>query len=405
MRVLFLYPPSPYLNHSMFKHYTYFAETIEVVSRTISNCRIMDCAVEIKSRNEIYDAFGCCDLLAIEIEPYNVSFALSLAEIFKDIQPQGVTMFFGTGAVLIPHFLSRQAPVDYIIANGNFAQGILDVANGTSVLTRGTQTILYPKTQDGKRSWGCSLDSNAPLDKYRYYNNNMFEFTVQVGCPFSCSFCSEQLLFPKDESFVYAQRPVEDVIHILKRVKDDFSSVYFSATTLTFDRMWIAEICHEMILTKCCIPWRSDTRVDYLDPELLQLMKESGLKQLSLGVESFEDHLLSSVNKCQKASTVYEQIVMCKEKGIDVKALLILGLPGQSADDVLHTQAIVEKLGISYRWKEYSPIRELYLADRSGEDISSLLDGFSRNSFRSDSIPGLSSDKYMSLLFPRGYVR
>lgn len=95
MRVLFLYPPSPYLNHSMFKHYTYFAETIEVVSRTLPDCLSMDCAVEMKSRNDIYDAFNYCDLLVVEIEPYNVSSALALAEIFKDIQPQGRTLFLG----------------------------------------------------------------------------------------------------------------------------------------------------------------------------------------------------------------------------------------------------------------------------------------------------------------------
>lgn len=401
MNIMFLYPPSPYLNHSMFKHYTYLAETVDLVSRVHHDVTVMDCAVEMKSRNEIYDAFGICDLLAVLIEPYNIQMALSLAEIYKDIRPGGKTVFFGTAAVLVPNYLSQYGQVDCVIANGNFARGILEIAEKTGA----GEKLSFPIVPENERQWGCSLDTTVPLERYRYYGGNMFEFTVQVGCPFHCSFCSEKLLFPKKGDFSFAQRPVEDVLSILKRVKDDFSSVYFSATTLTYDRNWIIEICEEMVKRNCILPWRSDTRIDCLDGELLEIMKRSGLKQLSLGVESFSDHLLSSVNKRQNATTVYDQIVMCKECGVDVKALLILGLPGQSAEDVLSTQRIVEDLGIAYRWKEYSPIRELYLADRKGEDVSPLITSFNRTNFRSESIPGLSPEKYMSLLFPKGYIR
>lgn len=401
MCIMFMYPPSPYLNHSMFKHYTYLAETVELVSRVHPDIVVMDCAVEMKSRNEIYDAFGECDLLAVLIEPYNIQMALSLAEIYKDTHPGGKTVFFGTAAVLVPNHLSHYEQVDCVIANGNFARGILDAAE----LWDSSKRISRPMFPESERQWGCSLDAAVPMERYRHFGGNMFEFTVQVGCPFHCSFCSEKLLFPRKGDFLFAQRPVEDVLSILKRVKDDFSSVYFSATTLTYDRDWIGEVCEEMVRSNCILPWRSDTRVDCLDPELLEIMKRSGLRQLSLGVESFSDNLLSSVNKRQNAATVYDQIVMCKECGVDVKALLILGLPGQSARDVLDTQRIVEELGIAYRWKEYSPIRELHMADHRGEDVSQLIDSFNRTSFRSDSIPGLSPEKYMSLLFPKGYIR
>lgn len=405
MKLLFLYPPSPYLNHSMFKHYTYFAETVDVVSKVYPQVKVLDCAVEMKSRNEIYDSFGSCDILIIEIEPYNIKTALSLATIYKNMCPNGKTVFFGTAAVLIPNYLSCQNGVDYIVANGNFSLGIIEAIQHVNDQSSEKGIKLFPRITYGELHWGCSLDTKVPLDKYRYFDNNMFEFTVQVGCPFACSFCSEKILFPTSESFVFAQRPVKDIISILRRIKGDYDSVYFSATTLTYDRDWISTICKEMIRTNCCMPWRSDTRIDYLDSELLLLMKESGLKQLSLGIESFENHLLKSVNKRQNADTIFKKIKECKDNGVEVKALLILGLPGQSAQDVLHTQEIIEKLGIPYRWKEYSPIRELYLLDNKRISIDSLIEDFSRSSFRSNSIPGLAPEKYMSLLFPHGYVR
>ncbi len=405
MRLLFMYPPSPYLNHSMFKHYTYFAETIHLVSKWYPQLTVMDCAVEMKSRNEIYDAFRVNDILVLLVEPYNIHTALSLAEIFKDIQPKGKTILYGTAAVLVANFLSQYKQVDNVIANGNFVDGIVNITRCIENGQKSNAIIQYPQGDPAERTWGCSLDAPVPLDRYRYFGSKMFEFTVQVGCPYQCSFCSEKLLFPKSSKLLYAQRPVNEIVSIMERVKGHFDSVYFSATTLTYDRDWIIAICEELTKRNCIIPWRSDTRVDCLDPELLQIMKKSGLKSLSLGVESFEDHLLQSVNKRQSAKTVLDQIVMCQENGVDVKALLILGLPGQTAEDVLHTQHMVEKLGISYRWKEYSPIRELYLADRKGDDIALFIDSFSRSSYRANSIPGLTAQQYMSLLFPHGYVR
>ena len=200
-------------------------------------------------------------------------------------------------------------------------------------------------------------------------------------------------------------RPIEKTLSILKRVKDIYETVYFSATTFTYDRNWVMELCERMIQEKCSLPWRSDTRVDFLDEELLELMKRSGLKQLSVGVESLSDRVLAKVNKRQTAQDVLQTIQKCKKMGVNVKALLILGIPGQTLEDVVETQKIIEDMSIPYRWKEYSPIRELHEKDVRKEDISTELDLFSRNRFHVNSIEGLSPEKYMELLFPKGYVR
>ena len=126
---------------------------------------------------------------------------------------------------------------------------------------------------------------------------------------------------------------------------------------------------------------------------------------MSLGIETFEDGLLKRVNKHQTMDRIMETIHLCKETGVNVKALLILGLPGQTSEEVLRTQELVEKLEIPYRWKEYSPISELHRKDVRKEDVTEELDSFSRNPFLANSIEGISTEKYMQLLFPEGYVR
>ena len=53
----------------------------------------------------------------------------------------------------------------------------------------------------------------------------MFELTVQTGCPFNCSFCSEKILFNKSCGTKY--RDVEDIIKIIKDISSDFNEIYF----------------------------------------------------------------------------------------------------------------------------------------------------------------------------------
>ena len=56
-KVLFLYPPTVYANHSMFKHFTYFGETIDVISRYCKNISVLDCAVEQIEQKVIFNNF------------------------------------------------------------------------------------------------------------------------------------------------------------------------------------------------------------------------------------------------------------------------------------------------------------------------------------------------------------
>lgn len=401
MRILFLYPPSQYLNHSMFKHYTYYAETIEIISRFIKNIDVLDCAVEMKSRDEIYASFRKTDYLISLVEPYNIQVANELFSICKDINKKCKIIVYGTAPVLFPNYFSKMKDIDNIISNGNFAEGIIRL-----IFEKNSDNkVLYPTLKAGEHMWGNSLDSGAPISLYKYWGKGMYEFTVQVGCPYNCSFCSEKVLFGQEHGSYFEHRPIEDMLKILKRVKNEFNSVYFSATTFSYDRDWVIELCNEMVKNDCVIPWRSDTRIDCIDEELLLNMKKSGVKQLSIGIESLSDDLLKQVNKGQKRKSIIDAIKLCKENEVNVKALLILGIPGQTIEDVRDTQELIEKMGIPYRWKEYSPIRELHEIDIQGRDISDRIVDFSRHTYNVNSIKGLSPKEYMKLLFPEGYIR
>lgn len=415
-KVLFLYPPTVYANHSMFKHFTYFGETIDVVSRYCKNISVLDCAVEQIEQKIIFNNFKDSEILIMEIEPYNIEVSLSLGHLYKSFNKKGKIIVYGTAITIMPNYFKNQQLFDYMICDGNFAVSILGILHDLL-------EIKYPYEKKSKyyelidneyvvkgndfqlpiKDWGVGYNKLLPLEKYKYYNNGMFELTVQTGCPFNCSFCSEKILFNKVCGTKY--RDVEDIIRVIKEISGDFKEIYFSATTMTVNRKWTEKLCNRLIEEKNQMPWRTVTRIDCVDEELLTLMKKAGLKKICFGVETFDDKLLEEINKNQNANNIINILSLCNKLNIKAKALLMLGIPGQTAKSVYDTVKILKELNVEYRFKEYSPIHEAHILDLKNSDISNMIPIFSRYEYRCNSIPGISSEEYMKLLFPTGYVR
>ena len=415
-KILFLYPPTVYANHSMFKHFTYFGETVDVVNRYYKNISVLDCAVEQIEQKVIFNKFKESKILIMEIEPYNIEVSLSLGKLYKSFNKNGKIIVYGTAITIMPNYFKNQKLFDYIISDGNFAISILGILHnilGTEYpyenISKYYQLIDDEYVVRGNdfqlpvKDWGIGYNKLLPLDKYKCYNNGMFELTVQTGCPFNCSFCSEKVLFNKFCGTKY--RDVEDIIKIIKNISSDFNEIYFSATTMTVNRKWTENLCNRLIEEKNKMPWRTVTRIDCVDEELLTLMKKAGLKKICFGVETFDDKLLEEINKNQNVSNVINVLSLCNKLNIKTKALLMLGIPGQTSKSVYDTVKILKELNVEYRFKEYSPIREAHILDSKNSDISAMIPIFSRYEYRSNSIPGISNEEYMELLFPMGYVR
>ncbi len=86
-----------------------------------------------------------------------------------------------------------------------------------------------------------------------------------------------------------------------------------------------------------------------LDEEKLDLIIKYGVNRLSIGVQSFQDDLLKTINRHHSSMQALILINKAKEKGInDINIDLIYGLPNQSLDDVERDILIINDLNISH---------------------------------------------------------
>ena len=86
-----------------------------------------------------------------------------------------------------------------------------------------------------------------------------------------------------------------------------------------------------------------------LTKEKLAVLKEFGVNRLSIGVQSFRDHLLERIGRKHRAKDVYESVVLAQEMGFsNISIDLMYGLPDQTMEDVAHSLEEFFRLDIQH---------------------------------------------------------
>jgi anaerobic magnesium-protoporphyrin IX monomethyl ester cyclase len=190
-----------------------------------------------------------------------------------------------------------------------------------------------------------SFDNNA----YKKYYSKKFGYTTTAimtsrGCPFSCDFCSKPV-FGNEFRARTASKVVDEVEEV---VSLGYSRIWFADDCFTLDRNRLIGICDEIIRRGLKIGWECLSRVDTLDPETADKMKQAGCLRMFFGIESGNDAILAVMKKQITKKQAYEAVHLCKKKGIKAGAFFILGYPGENEKTILDTVRFASSLPLDY---------------------------------------------------------
>lgn len=186
--------------------------------------------------------------------------------------------------------------------------------------------------------------ADAPVPRYDLLNVDRYNrFPVQTsrGCPHLCDFCaSSVLLTPK-----YALKPVECVIAEIRAIKQVWKRPFIEFAD---DNSFAAREHYKDLLRALRgegVAWFTEADVSIADdPELLDLLRESGCRQVLIGLESPEPAGLDGLEikrnwKLQRLPRYAEAVCRIQERGITVNGCFILGLDGdtEATFDAIHT--------------------------------------------------------------------
>jgi radical SAM superfamily enzyme YgiQ (UPF0313 family) len=174
--------------------------------------------------------------------------------------------------------------------------------------------------------------------------------TVQTsrGCPRSCEFCAASLRITDK----YNQKPVDLVINEIQTAKKYFPHPFFElADDNTFiNRAWSKEFLKKLRHEE--IHWFTETDVSIADdPELCDLLAESGCRQVLIGFESPEGSDISGIDpmdwKAKQAPRYRQAIDALQSRGVSVNGCFILGLDSHSSDVFQNSLEFVRSSGLA----------------------------------------------------------
>ncbi len=162
--------------------------------------------------------------------------------------------------------------------------------------------------------------------------------TTSRGCPYPCKFCSIYQTMGRRMRY-HSVAYVLDLITRLVR-EHGVNHIHFEDDHLTADRERFKEIMRGIIERKLNITWDTPNgvRADSFDQEMLDLAKAAGVVYLMFGIESGDQQVLDKIiHKHLDLNVLEKTLAMCKKTGIDTMALFMIGLPGETREQIMRT--------------------------------------------------------------------
>lgn len=140
------------------------------------------------------------------------------------------------------------------------------------------------------------------------------------GCPHACAFCQ------KARSGYRSRDPVAVVDELEHMVRDmGIRDVAFVDSLFCANKRRVMRICDEIIRRGVKISWTCSSRVEVVDKEMLQRMKDAGCWRTRFGVESGSDQVLDFISKGITKEKIRNAITWADEVGLRPKAFFMVG--------------------------------------------------------------------------------
>ena len=390
MNILFIWPDEPFLPVSLFKHFVYLGETAGLMVQKGHYVEVLDLSVQKISKPDFINKLKKQDVICIPIEIYNAKSATSLVDFIHRLNVNIPIIAYGSAVTLNAELFKPY--FDFVIASGFWGEILKSYFDNDytnlQILNKEIKLKQFPTDIE----WSTPLLEKLPLKEYDGISNNQVEINTQYGCLRNCSFCMEKSFFPGKVMF---QRPPESLYKFIKEC--NYIKYYLDATTFSEDKDWCLEICKAIKATGKDIRWKTVSRIDCINDEVAKAMSSAGCHTISLGIETLNRDIQKNIRKIILPERIKESFLILQKHNIQPRALLILGLPGQTAEDIKATLEFTQKNDIPARWKEYNDLSIVKTFTKI-DDFSC----FERGRYFFHSIPGLSKEEYLEILHTHG---
>ena len=205
-----------------------------------------------------------------------------------------------------------------------------------------------------------------PSDVY-FSDENHIRVMLSRGCPYDCYYCCNNTIkgvYPTGKGY-YRVYSVEYSIEFLKTLKSQYPEtgfIEFDDDLLIANKKWFLRFAKEY-KKHINIPYGLCVRVEAINEEVVEALKESGCIMVYMGLENGnEEYRRKYLNRRYTNDMFIEKAEMVRRSGIKLFSLNMMALPFETAEQMADTLELNKKIeadnGICYF---FYPIPKTYL--------------------------------------------
>ena len=215
----------------------------------------------------------------------------------------------------------------------------------------------------GQRVWKVSVDG--------HFGCPNADGTVATG---GCIFCNIRSFSPSRRLRLrpVSEQLAEGIQRLAPRRRADCFIAYFQPATNTYAApARLRSLWEEAIAFPGIVGLAVGTRPDCVPDEVLDLLSEFSSRtwvSIEYGLQSIHDRSLDWMNRGHHYDAFLDAVERTQRRGLDIGAHVILGLPGESRDDMVATAREVARLRLhSVKLHNLYAVKNTVLADLVAE--------------------------------------
>ena len=264
----------------------------------------------------------------------------------------------GSHAIIDPNSVMELTGVSGVC----LGEGETPMVNLANALAEGKSITsidgLFLKGQAGPPSNGlihdinnlCYPERSNYLKKYSGRLRNGWIFQSHRGCPYRCSFCSEDFFKKKFQTKKYIRaRQIDSFIEEIKHTTSNYSTKFskfigFSNPTFNISSTWVFDFCDKYSDT-IGFPFGCDIELSNLTEEMAKALAQANCCEAWIGFESGNDFIRKEIlRKNLTTSQAIKNVEILKSAGIKVVLYAIVGLPFETEEMIRDTYTTLKKL-------------------------------------------------------------